>query len=103
MNDVAIVTVAIGEPYFSKWTKYCASNWQNYGTKHNIDVICINQPLDDSELARSRSPSWQKCLVLNQPWATKYRQIVLLDSDVVINVEKSPDITADVPMDKVGG
>src|SRR5437763_13961862 len=103
MNDTAIVTMAIGEPYFSNWKKYCEPNWRAYASKHQMDVICVEEPLDASPVAQARSPAWQKCLVLSQPFAAKYRQVVLLDSDVVINAESAPKITAEVPLERVGG
>jgi len=37
--------------------------------------------------------SWQKLLVLNQEFARKYRQVVLLDSDIAINATAAPRIS----------
>src|SRR5262245_35133166 len=103
MNGTALITVAIGEPYFSNWKKYCEPSWQAYAAKHNMDVICIHEPLDMSERAHGRSPAWQKCLVLSQPFAANYQRVVLLDSDVVINSASAPNVIADVPPHCVGG
>ena len=90
MNRAALVTLAIGQPYLANWQKYCAANWQAYSQKHRFDLHVITEPLDHSPLAASRSPAWQKCLVLSQDFARRYRQVVLLDSDIAINTEFSP-------------
>jgi len=103
MNDTAIVTLAIGEQHFSFWRHNCQPTWEAYAHRHGCDVIIIQEPLDRSELAASRSPAWQKCLVLGQEFAARYRQIVLLDSDIVINAEAAPRITDHVREAKIGG
>src|SRR5262245_53207318 len=103
MNDTAMITVAIGEGHVASWKKYCEPSWQAYGSKYDMDVICIQEPLDRSQRAQNRSPAWQKCLVLSQPFTANYRQVVLLDSDVVINADRAPKITDDVPLQRIGG
>jgi len=103
MNDTALVTLAIGQRHLLNWKKYCEAGWRAYAHKHQMDVIVVSEPLDQSEQAQVRSPSWQKCLVLSQPWAAQYRQIVLLDSDVAINAVIAPRITNGVPLERVGG
>ena len=62
----AIVTLAIGDRYLQHWRSTCEANWNAYGAQHGFDVICLDQPLDDSARARNRSPAWQKCLILGQ-------------------------------------
>lgn len=101
-NRKAIVTLAIGEKYLEEWKRVCAANWQRYADKHGYDIICITEPLDNSERARASSPAWQKCLVLSQDYATRYERIVWLDADIIINHQTSPCITAGVPLEKVG-
>lgn len=103
MNDAAIVTLAIGESHASNWKRYCAPNWLPYADKHQLDLIVLTEPLDDSPQAQARSPAWQKCLVLNQPFVAQYRQVVLLDSDIIINADSSPRITSQVPVERIGG
>jgi hypothetical protein len=103
MNDCAIVTLAIGQQHADLWRRYCQRTWQAYAQKHGFDLIVVQEPLDRSELAASRSPAWQKCLVLGQEFAARYRQIVLLDSDIVINDQTAPKITDQVPETHIGG
>jgi hypothetical protein len=103
MKSAAIVTLAIGEKYEWAWKTYCAPSWQLYADKHQFDVIPIVHPLDHSERAASRGVAWQKCLVLSQDFAQKYSQIVLLDSDIVINSLRAPSIVEQVPPERVGG
>jgi hypothetical protein len=100
-NKKAIVTLVIGEErYLANWKKYCEPNWRPYADKFGFDLICLNNPLDDSERARKRSPSWQKCLILGQAFA-HYQTIVWIDSDIIFN-DRAPDITEGVPLEKVG-
>jgi hypothetical protein len=102
-GDVAIVALAIGEPYFSNWQKYSAPSWQAYAKKHGYDIIVLTEPLDRSPLAAARSPAWQKCLVPCLEGVARYRQVVLLDCDIVINDDTAPRITDQVPVEYVGG
>jgi len=98
----AIVTLAIGDRYQAQWENICRKNWQSYADKHGYDLICITQPLDQSERAQKRSPAWQKCLILSQSFSQKYEQIVWMDADILIN-PNAPCIAKDVPLNKVGG
>jgi hypothetical protein len=102
-NETAVVTLVIGEQHLSYWRKYCQPTWETYARKSNYDLIVISEPLDKSAEASSRSPAWQKCLVLSQPFAAQYRQIVLLDSDIVINAAAAPKINEQVSIDQIGG
>src|SRR5687767_1985790 len=103
MNENAIVTLAIGEPYLSNWQKYCAAHWQEYAGKHQFDLIVLTEPLDRSPVALARSPSWQKCLIWGQDFARQYRQLVVLDCDIAINPRLAPNIIDQVPIECVGG
>lgn len=101
-SSKAIVTLLIGNKFIKRWEKLCKKNWEAYAQKHGYDLICIDMPLDSSTIAQSRSPSWQRCLVLKQDFAKKYQQIVWVDSDIVINVASAPCIAQNVPIEKVG-
>src|SRR5688572_13170808 len=103
MNDAAIVTLAIGEKHLNYWRQYCQPTVEAYAQKHQYDLIVVSQPLDTSPAAAARSPAWQKSLILSQEFAAKYRQIVLLDSDIAINVADAPRITDQVPVVNIGG
>jgi hypothetical protein len=101
-KNKAIVTLIIGEKYQKLWKQYAQNSWEQYARKYGYDLICFDQPLDNSERASKRSPSWQKCLILGQEKIKQYDQVVWIDSDVVINNTLAPDITENVPLDKVG-
>lgn len=102
MNRAAIVTLAVGAEYQANWCKYSQAGWQEYAHRHGLDVFVLTEPLDPSPRAASRSVAWQKCLVLQQPFVQQYEQIVLLDSDIVIN-PTAPNICEQVPAGRVGG
>ncbi len=97
----ALVTLAIGKRFRDRWNLICRDNWQAYADRHGYDLICIEDPLDDSERARARSPAWQKCLILSQPFVGEYERVVWLDSDILINPD-APDVGAGLPKGRVG-
>jgi hypothetical protein len=97
----AIVTLALGSRYRNAWRRRCRANWEAYAGRHGYDVLCLEQPLDRSARARSRSPAWQKCLILGQPFARRYERIVWMDADVLIN-PAAPSIVDGIPVDMVG-
>ena len=99
--DKAIVTLAIGAAFRQRWLEVCKPNWQRYAERHGYDLICIDQPLDHTPRVLQRSPAWQKCLVLSQPFSRNYERLVWVDLDILINPE-APDIADGVPLDKVG-
>jgi hypothetical protein len=98
MKKKAIVSIAIGEQCLADWQRFCAGAWQSYAARHGLDLIVVSQPLVQSE----RGASWQKCVVLQQPFAAQYHQIALLDTDIAIN-PTAPNIFEQVPEDRVGG
>ena len=99
----ALVTLTIGERFFQYWQEYCRPSWQNYASKHNYDLIVLDELLDKSDFGLSRSPAWQKCLILNDNRIKQYDRVVWLDADIVINDNIAPDIVSFVPQDKIGG
>ena len=84
-NPYLIVTAAIGELYMKLWDRVCRPSWENYAAQWNADIVVITEYLDDSELAKARSPAWQKLLILDQPWAKHYPRLLWLDADILIS------------------
>lgn len=97
-----LVTLAIGKTYLQAWKTFCEPNWTRYAAARGYDLLCIDAPLDNSERARQRSPSWQKCLILGHDVARGYDRVVWVDADILINAAPSPSITESVPLEKVG-
>jgi len=98
----ALVTLTIGAEFRARWQSLCEPGWRRYADRHGFDIICIDQPLDSTARAQARSPAWQKCLILSQPFAQDYERIVWLDADILINPASAPNIVMGVPIDKVG-
>jgi hypothetical protein len=92
----ALVTICIGDKYWTRWKEICQDNWESYCKKVHLDLIVIRHSLDNSHRGKERSPAWQKLLVLSQPWATLYDRIVWVDSDIFIT-PWAPDIVSTVP------
>jgi hypothetical protein len=97
----AIVTLAIGAQYAERFERHCRAGWTAYAQRHGFDLIVITDPLDTSERARSRSPAWQKCLVLGAPQLTGYDRVVWVDSDICIN-PSAPSVIDGVPLERIG-
>jgi len=97
----AIVTLVIGADYADRFERYCRANWTAYAKRHGFDLVVIADPLDSSERARSRSPAWQKCLILGAPQVAGYDRVVWVDSDICINPD-APSITDGVPPERIG-
>jgi len=101
-NSKVIVTLVVGDKYLKTWKKSAEANWRRYAEIHGYDLLCIDRPLDQSDRAMKRSPAWQKCLVLDQPFASDYERVVWIDADILINTASAPSIVEGVPFDKVG-
>ena len=97
----AIVTLAIGRPYAELWNGICEPLWRRYGERHGYDVLCFDEPFDRSERARTRSPAWQKCLVLGQPAVRDYEQVVWVDVDMLPHPD-APSVADGVAPERVG-
>jgi hypothetical protein len=97
----AIVTLTVGRKYVSSFSRHCLRPWKAYASRNGFDLIVLDASLDASSRAQARSPAWQKCLILSHRDVRGYDQVVWVDSDVLIN-PASPDICADVPLEKIG-
>lgn len=97
----AIVTLVVGSRYQSRFARYCQRNWESYAKRHGLDLVILQEPLDRSVRAQNRSVAWQKCLALCCERVQRYRQVVWIDSDIVIR-EGSPNIFDGVAENEVG-
>ncbi|MBF0310507.1 MAG: hypothetical protein HQL56_13355 [Magnetococcales bacterium] len=100
-SRTALVTLAIGPAYRANWQRLARASWQVYCDRFGFDLIVISRFLDASPLAASRSPAWQKLLILSQPWSAGYERLLWLDADILIRPH-APDIRLGVPLEKVG-
>lgn len=98
----AIATLAIGEQYQWLYRTYARPTWQAYAKRLGYHIVCFEQPLDDSERARRRSPAWQKLLILGRPEIAGYDTVVWLDTDVIINHHIAPCIAGEVSDGRLG-
>ena len=101
MARQAIVTLAVGASYAERFERDCRPNWTPYARRHGFGLVVITEPLDTSERAKSRSPAWQKCLILGAPQLAGYDRVVWIDSDICIN-PSAPSITDGVPPERIG-
>ena len=101
MTKKAIVTLAIGRSYSERFDELCLKNWTGYAERHAFDLVVIKEPLDSTERAKTRSPAWQKCLILSVPQLADYERVVWVDSDICIN-PAAPSILDGVPIERIG-
>ena len=101
-GSTALVTLALGDAYRRRFDRVCKPAWERYCARHGIDLIVLTAPLDASLRAASRSPSWQRLLILSQRWSANYERVIWADADVVVN-EAAPDIVAGTPAELVCG
>jgi len=98
-HKFAIVSIVIGELFETTWERLCRKGWERHANAYGYDIILINGPLDTTDRAKSRSPAWQKLLILSQPWSKKYERIIWVDADIMITpfalnlLDYCPDIT----------
>jgi hypothetical protein len=97
----AIVTLAIGAEYLERFERHCRAGWTEYCRRHDLDLVVFGRPLDTSARAQSRSPAWQKCLVLSTPELKDRERVIWVDADICINPQ-APSILDGVPVEKVG-
>ncbi|MCM0021844.1 MAG: hypothetical protein NBV67_17780 [Tagaea sp.] len=97
----AVVTLALGATYLNRWQAVVRARFEAYAAAQGYDAILISAPLDRSWRALKRSPAWQKCLILSQPWSAAYDRIGWIDADCVPRPD-APDLFGGVPPDKVG-
>ena len=88
----AIVTIVSGRSYKSRFSRYCYPSWKKYADKHGLKLIVYEDALDYSQRAKSRSVAWQKCLTFVAERSSEFKQIAWIDSDIVINHHKAPNI-----------
>lgn len=98
---VALATLALGRRYERRWRRVCEPAWRAYAERHGYELICLTAPLDDGDRARARSPAWQKCLILEQPFARRFDRIIWVDADVAIR-PGAPAVHAGVPRELIG-
>jgi hypothetical protein len=97
----AIVTLALGATYLARWRAVAQARFAAYAERRGYDAILIAAPLDRSWRALKRSPAWQKCLILSQPWSSAYERVGWIDADCVPRPD-APDMFDGVPPDKIG-
>ncbi|TAN73346.1 MAG: hypothetical protein EPN20_03310 [Magnetospirillum sp.] len=98
----ALVTLVIGDEYRTNWQNRFAPTWVPYARRHGYEIIPIEEYIDEGDLAWTRSPHWQKCLILELPGMDRFDRVVWVDADILINHRLAPDIVAQTPEGRIG-
>jgi len=88
-NKLAIVTFVVGRNHLDIF-EIVKPTWVAYAEKCKADLVIVDDYVDRMSLG-GRAPMWQKLLVLNLPILRKYKQVLFLDIDILIN-PNSPSI-----------
>lgn len=97
----ALATIAVGEKFTRLFREFAWPSWQAYARRHGLDLVVFDRAPDSGPRARSRSASWQKCLILEQPELRGFEQVAWVDADIVMQ-RTSPSIFDCVPVELVG-
>ncbi|MYL84684.1 hypothetical protein GTA51_16340 [Desulfovibrio aerotolerans] len=92
----ALATLVVGEPCRQRFATHAAESFRAYAKAHGLSLVVLDRLIDDSELGRSRSPAWQKCLLFKNPRLRACDQVLWLDADIVIR-PNAPNIFDTVP------
>jgi hypothetical protein len=89
-----LATIIISKKYIDNWNKYFYKNWIMYAKKYDLGLIIFTDFIDNS--TEKKKPTWQKLLIgsflkkeLNY---LKINNICYLDSDILINIYRAPNI-----------
>ncbi|WP_300158295.1 hypothetical protein [Solidesulfovibrio sp.] len=97
----ALCTLVVGDAYRRRFAARVAPFLRAYAKAHGLSLVVLDKLLDDSPLGRTRSPAWQKCLILRHPRLRACDQVAWLDADMLPRPD-APDVFAGVPRDAFG-
>jgi lipopolysaccharide biosynthesis glycosyltransferase len=104
MKEAIVVTLAIG-PLKTKYEQLFIPSIKAYAAKWNFDFLCIDSLLEPiqttSKTDFGKLVCMQKLLLTKQSWASNYKYIIYLDSDILINYEQAPNILENIPEGKI--
>lgn len=94
---VCVVTLTLGEKRYH-YERLFLPSIKAFAQKHNYDFKQLTEFLDpptydrDSLLIVKHTFCVQKLLVAQQPWINDYDWIVIIDADILINYENTPNL-----------
>jgi len=86
-TDDYIVTIAIGDQYYSDWEKFSSSFWLDYCKKFNLGLLIIHADIIDQSNTHWKKATWQKFLLgeYMQLYFPNIKRICYLDTDILIS------------------
>jgi hypothetical protein len=82
-----IVTLAIGDKYFSNWTSTVKDSWIDYANRHDLGILVITKHLIELTHPNWKKPNWQKLLIASnlKSLGREVQLVCYLDTDILIN------------------
>jgi hypothetical protein len=83
----AIVTIAIGDEYFKRWTMFSEPAWKDYCSRYRLSLYVVTQDLLPYESPKWKKATWQKMLIGSAIAQINHviENVCYLDSDILIN------------------
>lgn len=82
---IALVTIAIGEPYIQQHAAIFMPSQRQYAERHGYDYRIITDYI--GPIRHPALISLEKQLICSQPWAADYDYILFIDADILIHPE----------------
>jgi hypothetical protein len=107
MKKAAIVTLTVGSETHI-YDKHFIPSIKAYANKWGFDFIQLKdllEPVDIENIKgyhKKHTICVQKLLILEQPFAKEYEYIIFIDSDILVNFEKAPNILDGLEQGKIG-
>jgi hypothetical protein len=88
MNNL-LVTMAIGEKYYSQYKNLFYPSQLYYAQKYNYDFkIVTDRPPETID--HPDTVSFDKILLFDQEWSFNYKHVIFIDADIFINPNSPP-------------
>jgi hypothetical protein len=86
----AVITITIGDRYKHSFNTVFKSNLKQYCDKHKYDLFIIDTlPINDNCYIPSKF-MWQRMLLLSDNRFNNYDYVLIMDSDILVNINSPP-------------
>jgi hypothetical protein len=82
-----LVTIAIGDRYFSEWQQHAMPGWKAYCDRHDLGLVVFDQEMLEKDSEVWKKATWQKLLIADRLAVAglKVANVCYLDTDILIS------------------